>query len=183
MKRVPRSLAFRGRRMEDIKMFITEIEVLKRLSHHHIVDLIGSFMDSRYMGLIMSPVADMDLGAYLTRATNHPELRTFFGCLATALEYLHERKVRHKDIKPSNILVHRGNILLTDFGLSFDFSDADGSTTMSIVKDITLRYCAPEVAQYQARNTMSDIWSLGIVFMEMLAVLKGKTIQDMDDFF
>jgi serine/threonine protein kinase len=127
----------------------------------------------------------MDLGAYLTRATisNHPELRTFFGCLATALEYLHEQKVRHKDIKPSNILVDRGNILFADFGLSFDFTDADSSTTKSMVNGKTLRYCAPEVAQDEPRNTMSDIWSLGVVFMEMVVVLKGKTVQDMDDFF
>jgi tetratricopeptide (TPR) repeat protein len=184
-KRVPRGLAFRGRKIEDIKLFITEIEILKRIKHHHIVELIGSYTDSRYMALVMSPVADMDLGTYLTRATisNHPELRTFFGCLATALEYLHQHKVRHKDIKPGNILVARGNILFTDFGLSRDFTDANSSTTMSMVNGMTPRYCAPEVAQYQPRNTASDIWSLGVVFMEMIVVLKGRTAQYMEEFF
>ena len=184
-KQVPRGLAFRGRRTEDMKLFIAEIEILKRLKHHHVVKLIGSYTDMRYMALVMSPVAEMDLGAYLTRATisNHPELRTFFGCLATALEYLHVHKVRHKDIKPANILVYRGKVLFTDFGLSFNFTDANGSTTISMVNGMTPRYCAPEVAQYAPRNTMSDVWSLGVVFMEMIVVLKRKTIQDMDKFF
>lgn len=184
-KQVPRSLAFRGRRKEDTQMFINEIGILKGLHHRHIVELLGSYTDSRHMALIMSPVAEMDLSTYLTSATesNRPELRTFFGCLATALEYLHEHKVRHKDIKPGNILVNHGNILLTDFGLSLDFTDADGSTTTSMVNGMTPRYCAPEVAQFQPRNTMSDIWSLGVVFMEMIVVLKGRTVQDMDEFF
>jgi tetratricopeptide (TPR) repeat protein len=175
-KRVLRSLVFRGRRKEDIQMFINEIKILKGLHHRHIIELIGSYSDSRHIALIMSPVAEMDLGTYLTRPTesNRPELRTFFGCLATALEYLHEHKVRHKDIKPRNILVDRGNILFADFGLSFDFTDADGSTTMSMVNGMTPRYCAPEVAQYQPRNTLSDIWSLDVVFMEMIVVLQRQ---------
>ncbi|KAF2465935.1 kinase-like protein, partial [Lindgomyces ingoldianus] len=170
-KRVPRSTAFRGPRKEHMKKFIAEIQLLKRLRHHHIVELIGSYTDTRYIGLIMSPVAEMDLGRYLTDCTvsNHPELRTFFGCLATALEYLHEQGVRHKDIKPSNILVDRGTILYTDFGLSFDFTDASGSTTASMVNGMSPRYCAPEVALHEPRNTKSDIWSLGVVFMEIVA--------------
>jgi len=184
-KRVPRSVAFRGPRKEHIKQFVAEIQLLKRLKHHHIVEFIGSYTDTRYVGLVMSPVAEMDLGAYLTRCTlsNHPELRTFFGCLATALEFLHEQKVRHKDIKPGNILVDHGNVLFADFGLSLDFTDASGSTSTGMTTGMTPRYCAPEVAQHERRNTKSDLWSLGVVFTEMVVVLKGKTVQDMDEFF
>jgi serine/threonine protein kinase len=127
----------------------------------------------------MSPVADMDLSIYLARAdtARHRELRTFFGCLARALEFLHEQRVRHKDIKPSNILVHRGTVLFTDFGLAFDFADEEVSTTVSMINGMTPRYCAPEVAEHEPRNTSSDIWSLGVVFLEMAAVLKGRTVE------
>ncbi|KAH7079473.1 kinase-like domain-containing protein [Paraphoma chrysanthemicola] len=184
-KQVPRGLAFRGRQKEDIKRFIAEIEILKRLKHHHIVEFVGSYTDPKCISLIMSPVAEMDLAAYLKRAneSNLPELRTFFGCLATALEFLHEQNVRHKDIKPGNILANCGRVLFADFGLSLDFTDANSSTTMSLVNGITPRYCAPEVALQGPRNTMSDIWSLGAVFMEMIAVLKGKTAQYIDEFY
>jgi tetratricopeptide (TPR) repeat protein len=183
-KLVPRSTAFRGRRTEEMKQFIAEIQLLKRLKHRHIVEFVGSYTDTEYIGLIMLPVAEMDLGVYLNRcaAPDHPELRTFFGCLATALEFLHDQKVRHKDIKPGNILVDRGRILFADFGLSLDFTDASGSTTTGMTWK-TLRYCSPEVAEYEPRNTSSDIWSLGVVFIEMAVVLKGKTIQDIDMFF
>ncbi|KAH8727328.1 kinase-like domain-containing protein, partial [Phaeosphaeriaceae sp. PMI808] len=169
-KQVPRGSAFRGRQKEGLKQFIAEIEILKRLKHHHIVKFIGSYTDPTCISLIISPVAEMDLGVYLTRANNSnlPELRTFFGCLASALEFLHEERVRHKDIKPGNILVKCGNVLFADFGLSLDFTDANGSTTMSTVNGMTRRYCAPEVVREEPRNTMSDIWSLGAVFMEMI---------------
>ena len=179
LKRVLRSTAFGGRGTECVKQFIAEIRALKRIKHRHVVEFVGSYTDPKYMGLIMSPVADMDLSTYLARAdtARHRELRTFFGCLARALEFLHEQSIRHKDIKPSNILVHGGNVLYTDFGLAFDFTDKDGSTTASMVNGMTPRYCAPEVANYEPRNTSSDIWSLGIVFLEMTAVLKSRTVE------
>jgi hypothetical protein len=183
-KRVLRSSAFRGRRKEDVKQFITEIEILKRLKHNHVVEYVGSYTDPKFLAVVMSPIAQMDLHGYLVRAnsSNYNELRTFFGCLATALDFLHMQNVRHKDIKPQNILVDRGNVLYTDFGLSLDFTDANGSTTTGMVNGRTPRYCAPEVALEEPRNTMSDIWSLGVVFLEMVVVLKGKTTQDLDTF-
>lgn len=101
-KIVHRSEAFRGKRKEDVRRFIAEIQVLKRLKHYHVVEYVGSYTDAKFIGLIMSPVAEMDLSAYLAHCdvSKHIELRTFFGCLATALEFLHHKKVRHKDIKP-----------------------------------------------------------------------------------
>ncbi len=182
-KLVIRNMVF-GRRIEYVECFIAEIEILKRLNHHHVVKFVGSYTDPKYIGLLMSPVAEMDLSTYLMRTdtSRHVELRTFFGCLARALEFLHEQKVRHKDIKPSNILVHHGRILFTDFGLSFDFTDAEGSTTVSMVKGMTPKYCAPEVAMYEPRNTSSDIWSLGVVFLEMIVVLKGRTVKYINQF-
>ncbi len=184
-KLVPRNTVFGGRRTEDVKRFIAEIEILKRLKHRHVVEFVGSYTDPKYMALIMAPVAEMDLSTYLARAdaSKHRELRTFFGCLARALEFLHEQNVRHKDIKPGNILADRGNVLFTDFGLSLDFTDADGSTTVSMVNGMTPRYCAPEVAMQEPRNTSSDIWSLGVVFLEMIVVLKGRTVEYTYEFF
>ncbi|KAL1597984.1 hypothetical protein SLS60_008472 [Paraconiothyrium brasiliense] len=185
LKRVRRNIAFGGRQRSAIMQFIGEIEILKRLKHQHVAEYVGSYTDTKHIGLVMSPVADMNLMDYIgcVSTSNCRELRTFFGCLARALEFLHAENIRHKDIKPNNILVNHGNVLFTDFGLSLDFGDADGSTTTGIPNGMSPRYCAPEVAERDSRNTKSDIWSLGVVFMEMTVVLKGKSIQDMDGFF
>jgi serine/threonine protein kinase len=184
-RRVLRSTIFRGRKTEDVKRFIAEIEILKRLQHDHIVRFIGSYVDTKYIGLIMTPIADGDLAAYMAIATpaKFPELSTCFGCLTTALEYLHSHDICHKDIKPTNILVSNGRVLFADFGLSLDYTDASGSTTMGMADGVTPRYCAPEVARHEPRNTKSDIWCLGIVFLKMIVTLKGQAVRYMDDFF
>ena len=67
-KLVLRNKVFNGRGTKEVKLFIAEIEILKRLKHRHVVEFVRSYTDPRYMGLIMSPVAQMDLSTYLTQA-------------------------------------------------------------------------------------------------------------------
>ncbi|KAF2814968.1 kinase-like protein, partial [Mytilinidion resinicola] len=133
------------------------------------VELVESHTTKRH------PVADCDLSHYL----KHPissrgyqgTLKTFFGCLATALGYLHGFDIRHKDIKPSNILIYNGDVLLTDFRISRDCDNTRGTTEGPT--PMTPKYAAPEAADYAPRNSSSDIWSLGCVFLEMITVVKG----------
>ncbi|KAI1439331.1 hypothetical protein F5Y02DRAFT_406004 [Annulohypoxylon stygium] len=87
----------------------------------------------KYVGLLLSPVADCNLETYLDNYPTNPNpklLESFFGCLATALAHLHfVENIRHKDIKPRNILVYRNQILLADFGISLDWSETGKTTT------------------------------------------------------
>jgi heat shock protein 1/8 len=171
---------------EDIKSFRNELQAFKRISHLHCVELIGSYTDPKYFALIMSPVADCDMSAYYTLAAESPDklslLRGFFGCLANALQYLHASQIRHRDIKPQNILVKGPNVFLTDFGIALDWGNLSRSTTTED-SGKTWVYAAPEVAQFQPRNSSTDVWSLGCVFLEMATVLKGEKVAAMRDFF
>lgn len=109
-------------------------------------------------------------------------LRTYFGCLASALSYLHARQIRHRDIKPPNILVKKDRVYLADFGIALDWSEMTrGTTTADTAKSPI--YCAPEVARSEPRGASADIWSLGCVFAEMASVLKGNSVQDMRSHF
>ena len=132
----------------------------------------------------MAPVADHDLYAFYQLVTieDTPLLRSFFGCLAGALNFLHEEKIRHRDIKPQNILVKRPNVYLTDFGISLDWENLSRSTTTKDTAKTPI-YCAPEVAHGEKRNTSADIWSLGCVFVEMLTLIKGRTVEEQRQFF
>lgn len=204
-KRLARGKTFKRDR-EQLRTFENELRHLKTLSHRHLVKLIGSYTDRTYVGLIMTPVADMNLDEFLNDTSIKPAdrqhcLRRFFGCLATAVEYLHQNRIRHKDIKPKNVLVKNRQVLLTDFGTSYSWADDARATTSGTNKQaITKAYCAPEVFingvsglnrirflsatnDLQPRDTSSDIWSLGCVFYDMSTVLAGFMLEDRKAFF
>jgi hypothetical protein len=154
-KRIPRGRSFK-KDNEVIKSFENELKLLKLLSHKHLVKLAGSYTDPHWVTLLMTPVADMNLARYLAADIDIQDrqicLRRFFGCLANAVSYLHKMEVRHKDIKPQNILVKGRNVLLTDFGTSHNWSDSTRSGTSGTVPILTRKYCAPEVADFAVRS-------------------------------
>jgi serine/threonine protein kinase len=147
---------------------------------------VQSYTDPKFFALLMVPVGECNLYEYYELAAKSPDkltlLRSFFGCLATALEYIHSIKIRHRDIKPQNVLVKGHRVLLTDFGIALDWENLSRSTTTAD-SGKTLIYAAPEVIRYERRNTSADVWSLGCVFLEMVTILKGETISRMRAFF
>ncbi|KZM26282.1 uncharacterized protein EKO05_0002214 [Ascochyta rabiei] len=182
-KLLPRGRTFKKNK-EVLQAFEKELSSLKRLSRHrHVVDFIGSYTDPKYVGIITSPVADCNLHDYLARSLDNGQrsfLRTFFGCLTSALGFLHDSHIRHKDIKPQNILVKSEEIFLTDFGLALDWNEHSRNTTIGPAWQ-TPRYGAPEVAESSARNESADIWSLGCVFLEMWTVLNSGNVKALHD--
>ena len=144
-----------------------EIKRLKELSHIHVVQLVNSYERGGAYGIILTPAATCDLEGLLGRYhknkyntyTNcsdrewmRPILLTAFGCLAKGLAYIHGCEIRHKDVKPGNILYERGNpnvnsgprFLWADFGLAYDFSATKDSRTQNSELN-SPRYAAPEV--------------------------------------
>jgi serine/threonine protein kinase len=130
--------------------------------------------------MLLTPVAsDKDLGSYLLAIEDAGEdftpeqnsiLLRAFGCLADGLAYIYRNTIRHKDIKPQNFLVHHGQMIYTDFDIALDGNE-QATTTTGIFESFTRRYCAPEVANNAPRNRKSDVFSLGCVFIEILALL------------
>jgi serine/threonine protein kinase len=114
--------------------------------------------------------------------TRNELLREFFGCLSRAFQYLHETKIRHRDVKPANILIYEEKVKVADFGLSLDWTGKQSTTTASTSPGRSPRYCAPEMVAEQPRSSSSDIWSLGCVFLEMVTVLKGEVVEDLIEF-
>ncbi|KAH7346045.1 kinase-like domain-containing protein [Pyrenochaeta sp. MPI-SDFR-AT-0127] len=175
LKRIHRRTAYGNNSKEAVVEIVSEIKIIKTLAHRHIVRYIGSYTDTGHLGLVISPVADCDLAHYIQQACIDSEKRStlqmFFGCLATALCYLHGNSIKHSDIKPQNILIYKSDVLITDFGLARDYLDTTSGPTL-----LSPRYCSPEVAAYEARNMSADIWSLGCVFLDMVAALQGYDI-------
>jgi serine/threonine protein kinase len=93
-------------------------------------------------------------------------IRRSIGCIAEAVAYLHKEGIRHKDLKPSQILLSPEGLWLTDFGWSTDISEFSHSTT-SGGDNITAKYHAPERAKKQPCGRAEDVFALGCIFLEM----------------
>lgn len=170
--------------------FEKELVVLRRLRClPHMVQYVGSYTDLRWFALMMRPVAECDLQTFLGRIESvsspeedRQELPTFFGCLGKAVEALHESKIRHMDIKPRNILIKERRVMICDFGISRDWSGQTGDTTAGPDLKRTEKYCSPEVYDSMERNRASDIFSLGVVFLEIITVISGSRVKDMREY-
>jgi tRNA A-37 threonylcarbamoyl transferase component Bud32 len=160
-KRIRRTHIFGDAKL-NMRIYTNELETLKRLRHRHIVQLVGSYTDPVYLGLIMSPIADCDLAQFLSSVPSSPDklplLRSFFGCLASAITFLHLAEIRHMDLKPQNFLCKEDAILVTDFGLARDLMDLTQKTTVGTVLGMSPPYCSPEVAESEPRDYSADIW-------------------------
>jgi hypothetical protein len=170
-----------------------EVKHLHKLQHSHIVRLVGSYMQRRYLSILTFPVADLDLDAYMRFSNTDSEssgracaLMRSYGCLVSALKYVHGQGIKHMDIKPKNILVcrntgfHRINVYLTDFGISRTIID-DANTETDGQTGKTEMYCSPEVAFGEPRGRSSDIFSLGCVFAEMLTITQGRLVEEFEE--
>ncbi|KAF9632430.1 hypothetical protein BFW01_g3292 [Lasiodiplodia theobromae] len=186
-KRIPRrrDSAMNLRRQND---FIKEVEILKKLSHRHLVNYIGSYTDNNFIAYLMRPVAKCNLLEFLTylgdprNEGRRRHVQPFYGCLASAINYLHDQSIRHTDITTRNVLVAEQNkIYLSDFGTATDFSQSGRSTTHDMLP-ISIDYVAPEVAHRHRRNKASDMWSLGVVYLEMTTVLLGSNLATFRNF-
>ncbi|OCK80472.1 kinase-like protein, partial [Lepidopterella palustris CBS 459.81] len=126
----------------------------------------------------MSPVANGNLGEWLEsvdydgfadpKCSPLETIPRWFGCLASGLEYLHSKDIRHQDIKPENILIHEQNILFTDFGIA----KLSHELTITAITDPrgTRKFWAPELDEGKRPGRRADVFSLGAIFLEMLIV-------------
>ncbi|KAH7070246.1 kinase-like domain-containing protein [Paraphoma chrysanthemicola] len=169
-----------------MRQFKQELRAMRKVQHHHCVKLVLSCTSLETLTIFSSPVADRDLAQLLDSDLTRREvemLRHSIGCITSALAYLHQLDIRHEDLKPSNILVHGFNVLLTDFGSCYEFSDTAISTTTGPAIGTTPRYRAPEVHKSEDRNRLTDVWSLGYVLFEIISRLQGHRLSTMMSFW
>ncbi|KAI1207426.1 kinase-like protein [Annulohypoxylon truncatum] len=164
-----------------------EISNMAKAKHPHIVKFCGSHYieSSQIIGLLLLPVAEMNLAELFDRLDRKQyndveqlEVRRKMcrwpPCLFYAMEYLHRTGLRHKDIKPSNILIKDNRVYLADFGISYNFRNDNTSKTDGPIGAITERYIAPETYDEQPRGRASDVWALGCTVLEICTVASGE---------
>ena len=175
---------FEEDQLKEIKeRFFTEAELAGKLSHPGIVAIhdIGEDYDLTYMAMEFLDGDDLD--KYCKKGSLLPvrKILDIIAETADALEYAHNNNVIHRDIKPANIMLLKiGKVKVTDFGIAKSMS---ASKTRSGIILGTPNYMAPEQIMGRQIDARSDIFSLGVVFFQLLTGELPFTGDNMNSLF
>jgi hypothetical protein len=155
--------------------FIQEYEIVAGLKHRNIVRIydLGVGDDHAYIAMEHFPAGDLRtrMKAHLTPIA----ALDYLDQIASALQAIHEVGVLHRDLKPANIMLRTdGSLCLIDFGLAkMNETDVNLTGTREIFG--TPYYMSPEQGHAELIDVRSDLYSLGVVFYEMLTGRKPYT--------
>ena len=158
----------RGKSTDFLNRFLNEGRIVASLRHPHIITIHDINLAGDVVYLAMEYLEGGDLKSRLGTAMS-PELALDLAAdIAQALAYAHRRNVVHRDVKPANILFRAdGTLVLSDFGIAKQIvADAGLTSTGTILG--SPYYMSPEQAEGLAVDGRTDIYSLGVIFHEML---------------
>lgn len=166
-------------RFQGIQQFDAEIRTLGRLRHPNLVTLIGYHNSETEMFLIYNFLPGGNLEKFIqersTRAVDWRVLHKIALDVARALAYLHDQcvpRVLHRDVKPSNILLDEEyNAYLSDFGLARLLGTSETHATTGVAG--TFGYVAPEYAMTCRVSDKADVYSYGVVLLELISDKKA----------
>src|SRR5215469_14849734 len=153
---------------DDVQGFLTESQTVARLVHPHIVRILDYDVQEGTPFLVMDYAPNGTLRQRHPRGTAIPlaAIVQYIKQIADALQYAHDQKLIHRDVKPENMLIGRRNeILLSDFGTVQVAQSTHTEGTEKIAG--TVVYMSPEQLQGRARYA-SDQYALGIIVYEWL---------------
>ncbi|KAN0011962.1 hypothetical protein ACTFIU_000181 [Dictyostelium citrinum] len=167
---------------------LKEIAIMKKMNHINVVKLYEVINDPQeeYIYIVMEYIEGGSIMS--TNEASEDLARKYFRDIVFGLEYLHEQKVIHKDLKPENLLVNSdGVVKITDFGVSHIFDDDDfvrcsrGSPAF-----LAPELCRNDVDSQPISGKGVDVWALGVslyclIFARTPFVSKNNSLLDIYD--
>ena len=154
-----------------------EAKILEKLNHPNIIKFIEVFRSSKptaTLNIVMDYAEGGDLQKKIKAQRQKKyyfqenTILDWFTQICLAMKHIHDKKILHRDLKSQNIFItENGLIKLGDFGIAkcLNFTMEKASTIVG-----TPYYLSPEIVQNQPYNFKSDIWSLGVLLFEMIAL-------------
>jgi len=174
----------KGRRADDEVLwnrFFQECAILSSVEHPNVVRIYDQGFDDEFAWLAMEHLAAGSLRERIRRRLWPREALTLLAQAAAGLAEVHRRGIVHRDVKPANLMLRDENTLvLTDFGVAKRLARGAEQTLHGEVIG-TPFYLAPEQAAGGPVTPRADLYSLGVIFHEMLTgerPFDGETIEE-----
>ncbi len=151
------------------RRFQQEADIIESFDHENIARMYGRFEAFRTFFIVLEHCDGSPLDRILADRVrlSVADARRILGQVAAALAYAHARRVVHRDVKPSNVMVNRdGVVKLMDFGVALPLPEDKGGGGGSILG--TLPYMAPEQLAGEPCGVATDVYGLGGLAWEML---------------
>ncbi|CAO3701770.1 unnamed protein product [Rhizopus stolonifer] len=153
-------------------MLSSELDILKQVRHPHIVSMHNLYESKEAVYIVTDLASGGELFQQLLKKGSYTEkdASKLTKQMLEGLQYLHERDIVHRDMKPENLLFHtqseNPNLMITDFGLSKILKAQDDILTTACG---TPGYVAPEVLLQTGHNKPVDLWSVGVILYTLLS--------------
>lgn len=155
------------------KGYINEMTLLQKLDHPNIIKYYLSYTKNSKIYIILEYAKDGDLRKMISQHQEknfkftQSEIFNYFTQITQSIMYIHSKKIIHRDIKPENIFLSDSYVKLGDFGVSKELSQSIDFTSTGVG---TPYYISPEICEGKKYNQKCDVWSLGVVIFEMMAL-------------
>uniref|UniRef100_A0A8C7ZBX4 Tyrosine-protein kinase n=1 Tax=Oryzias sinensis TaxID=183150 RepID=A0A8C7ZBX4_9TELE len=158
---------------EHKSKFLMEARILKQYDHPNIVKLIGVCTQKQPIYIIMELIQGGDFLTFLRNEGHSLATKVLVKMtenVAAGMEYLESKKCIHRDLAARNCLVAENNVVkISDFGMSRQRDDGVYSTEGGL-RQIPVKWTAPEALNYGRYTTESDVWSFGILLWETFSL-------------
>lgn len=177
IKQIPREMTETRQFNESVE---NEINVMKKLEHENIVRLKGARFTEQNIYIITEFCPDGTLFSIKSFLTL-PQSLICMKQIVEGMMYAHSKNIIHRDLKPANIMLDNGILKICDFGFARFVENLSDQLKMSCKKG-TYNYMAPEVFYGEEYNSKCDVWSLGVIFYELIYKIlpwSGGSVKEM----